>query len=121
MERTVLITNLLDVSIETGLGNVMTYTNALVLSDRGDQEFGPRYRACGYHNEAINPTFTLMLPSEDRARPGLIKIEGLWGRGTKGTRGAEKKPGSWRVFLAEHAPEVLPELPTGSDAKEGAA
>jgi hypothetical protein len=46
---------------------------------------------------------------EDRARPQLTKIEGLWGTGTKGTRGGEKKPGSWRAFLAEHAPEVLPE------------
>jgi hypothetical protein len=45
---------------------------------------------------------------EDRARHRLRKIEGLWGKGTKGMRGAEKKPGSWRVFLAEHAPEVLP-------------
>ena len=26
----------------------------------------------------------------------------------KGTRGGEKKPGSWRVFFAEHAPDVLP-------------
>jgi len=48
---------------------------------------------------------------EDRARPRLTKIQGLWGMGVKGTRGGEKKPGSWRVFLAEHAPEVLPELP----------
>jgi hypothetical protein len=46
---------------------------------------------------------------EDRARPRLTKIAGLWGMGVKGTRGGEKKPGSWRVFLAEHAPEVLPE------------
>ena len=45
---------------------------------------------------------------EDRARPRLRKILGLWGRGTKGMRGAEKKPGSWREFLAEHAPHVLP-------------
>lgn len=45
---------------------------------------------------------------EDAAQPKLIKISGLWGRGTKGTRGGEKRPGSWRVFLAEHAPEVLP-------------
>jgi len=49
---------------------------------------------------------------EDLARPGLIKIEGLWGKGVKGTRGGEKKPGSWRAFLAEHAPEVLPPLPS---------
>lgn len=48
---------------------------------------------------------------EDAARPRLIKISGLWGRGTKGTRGGVKRPGSWRVFLAEHAPEVLPPLP----------
>lgn len=48
---------------------------------------------------------------EDRARPKLRKIEGLWGKGVKGTRGGEKKPGSWRVYLAEHAPDVLPALP----------
>jgi hypothetical protein len=60
---------------------------------------------------------------EDRARPGLTKIEGLWGtgtKGTKGTRGGEKKPGSWRAFFAEHAPEVLPELPDPVETK-GAA
>jgi hypothetical protein len=45
---------------------------------------------------------------EDRARPRLTKISGLWGRGTKGTRGGEAKPGSWRDYLAMHAPEVLP-------------
>lgn len=45
---------------------------------------------------------------EDRARPNLKKISGLWGRGTKGMRGAEPKPGSWRDYLAVHAPEVLP-------------
>jgi hypothetical protein len=45
---------------------------------------------------------------EDKARPRLLKIEGLWGKGVKGTRGGEKRPGSWRVFFAEHAPEVLP-------------
>lgn len=64
MERTVLITNLLDVSIETGFGRVTTYTNALALSDRGPSEnSGPRYRATGFHNEAANPTFDLVLPS----------------------------------------------------------
>lgn len=52
---------------------------------------------------------------EDRARPGLRTIEGLWGHGTKGTRGGEAKPGSWRKFLAEHAPEVLPPLPDEKD------
>lgn len=46
---------------------------------------------------------------EDNARPNLRKISGLWGRGTKGMRGAEAKPGSWRDYLAVHAPEVLPE------------
>ena len=45
---------------------------------------------------------------EDGARPNLKKISGLWGRGTKGTRGGVAKPGSWRDFLAVHAPEVLP-------------
>lgn len=37
---------------------------------------------------------------EDRARPNLRKILGLWGRGTKGVRVA-RKPGSWRVFVEE--------------------
>ena len=50
---------------------------------------------------------------EDRARPGLIQISGLWGRGTKGTRGGEVRPGSWREFLATHAPHVLPENADG--------
>lgn len=45
---------------------------------------------------------------EDKARSKLVKISGLWGKGTKGTRGGEAKPGSWRDFLAVHAPEVLP-------------
>lgn len=45
---------------------------------------------------------------EDRARPNLRLITGLWGKGRKGTRGGEKRPGSWREYLAEHAPEVLP-------------
>lgn len=52
---------------------------------------------------------------EDRARPHLTKIQGLWGVGVKGIRGGEKKPGSWRVFLAEHAPEVLPDLPKAEE------
>ena len=66
MERTVLITNLLDVSIDTGFGKVCTHTNALVLSDRGaDDRTGARYRAHGFHNEAANPTFDLVLPSFD--------------------------------------------------------
>lgn len=52
---------------------------------------------------------------EDRARPHLREISGLWGRGTKGTRGGEKKPGSWREYLAEHAPEVLPENVLSND------
>ena len=38
---------------------------------------------------------------EDGARPRLREIAGLWGRGTKGMRGAERKPGSWRQFLEE--------------------
>jgi len=49
---------------------------------------------------------------EDVARPGLREIKGLWGRGTKGTRGGEARPGSWREFLSAHAPEVLPDLPS---------
>lgn len=45
---------------------------------------------------------------EDRARPRLIQISGLWGRGVKGTRGGRARPGSWREFLTDHAPHVLP-------------
>jgi len=66
MERIVLITNLLDVSIDTGFGSVRTPTNALVLSDRGPKDgTGARYRMHGFHNEAGNPTFDLTLPSFD--------------------------------------------------------
>ncbi len=36
---------------------------------------------------------------EAAAAPRLTKIEGLWRKGTKGTRGGEKKPGSMTVFL----------------------
>jgi hypothetical protein len=65
-ERGVLITNLNDVSIDTGFGKVRTHTNALVLSDRGPKDdTGARYRAHGFHNEAGNPTFDLTLPSFD--------------------------------------------------------
>jgi hypothetical protein len=64
MERTVLITNLLDVSIDTPFGRIGTRSNALVLEDRGSEEkTGPRYRAYGFRNEAGNSTFDLMLPS----------------------------------------------------------
>lgn len=39
---------------------------------------------------------------EDKARPKLTKIDGLWGKGIKGTRKPEsKRPGSWRQFLEE--------------------
>ena len=66
MERNVLITNLLDVSIDTSFGRVRTHTNALVLSDRGpDDKTGARYRAHGFRNECGNPTFDLTLPSFD--------------------------------------------------------
>lgn len=60
---------------------------------------------------------------EDNARPRLREISGLWGRGTKGTRGGEAKPGSWRDFLSVHAPEVLPPDPmVGPELEpEGAA
>jgi hypothetical protein len=68
MERIVLITNLLDVAIDTGFGKVLTHTNALVLSDRGpDDKTGAQYRAHGFRNEAGNPTFDLTLPSFDWA------------------------------------------------------
>lgn len=42
---------------------------------------------------------------EDGARPNLRKIQGLWGRGTKGVR-VPRKPGSWGEFLAEQGIEV---------------
>ena len=64
-ERIVLITNLSDVSIETSFGKICTHANALVLSDLGGESSGPRYRAHGFHNEAANPTFDLVLPSFD--------------------------------------------------------
>jgi len=66
LERVVLITNLLDVSIDTRSGKVRTHTNALVLSDLGaNDDSGARYRAHGFRNEAGNPTFDLTLPSFD--------------------------------------------------------
>lgn len=66
MERIALITNLLDVSIDTGFGKVQTHTNALVLSDRGaDDKTGARYRMHGFRNEAGNPTFDMTIPSFD--------------------------------------------------------
>ena len=68
MERIALITNLLDVSIDTGFGKVKTRTNALVLSDRGaDDQTGARYRMHGFRNEAGNPTFDMIIPSFDWA------------------------------------------------------
>lgn len=68
MQRTILITNLLDVVVETPAGNVLTPSNALALHDRGpDERTGPRYRAYGFRNEAGNPTFDLVLPSFDWA------------------------------------------------------
>jgi hypothetical protein len=87
MKRTVLITNLLGVGINTGSHTITTHTNALVLLDRGpDDGNGSRYRMYGYHNEAGNPTFDLMLPSfnwtiEPQAcrRSFTLLVEGLVG------------------------------------------
>lgn len=62
-ERLVLITNLIDVSIDTTFGMVRTRSNALVLLDRGSEESGPRYRIHGFHNEAANLLFDMFLPS----------------------------------------------------------
>lgn len=64
-ERLVLITNLLDASIATSFGKVRTHTNALVLTDQGTESSGPRYRVHGFHNEAGNLTFDMVLPSFD--------------------------------------------------------
>lgn len=63
-ERSALITNLMDVSVDTGSGRLRTHTNALVLSDRGpDEKTGARYRVHGFRNEAGNPTFDMVVPS----------------------------------------------------------
>jgi hypothetical protein len=63
MERTVLITNLMNVSIPTAAGKVQTHTNALALFDRGKDSGGPRYRMHGFQNEAGNMTFDMVIPS----------------------------------------------------------
>jgi hypothetical protein len=64
-ERYVLITNLLDVSIDAGFGKVRTHTNALVLTDQGAGSDGPRYRLHGFYNECGHLTFDMLLPSFD--------------------------------------------------------
>lgn len=65
-ERSVLITNLMDVSVDTGSVRLRTHTNALLLSDRGpDDGENTRYRAYGFRNEAGNPTFDMIVPSFD--------------------------------------------------------
>lgn len=64
-ERVVLITNLLDVVVDTDFGKLLVNANALVLFDRGDDESGPRYRVHGFRNEAANLLFDMVLPSFD--------------------------------------------------------
>jgi len=39
---------------------------------------------------------------EAAAKPKLTKIQGLWRNGCKGTRGAEKRPGSMTEFIQAH-------------------
>ena len=63
MERTALITNLMNVSIPTPAGKVQTHTNALVLFDRGPDRGPAPYRMYGFQNEAGNPTFDMVIPS----------------------------------------------------------
>ena len=38
---------------------------------------------------------------EDNAASNLTKIEGLWGTGTKGTRGGEQRPGKMGDFIQQ--------------------
>ena len=64
-EHIVLITNLMDVSIDAGFGTVRTHTNALVLTDRSAGSDGPRYRMHGFYNECGHLTFDMVLPSFD--------------------------------------------------------
>jgi hypothetical protein len=64
-EHVVLITNLLDVSVDTGFGKIRLRTNALALSDLGAKCDGPRYRLHGFHNETGNLVFDMVLPSFD--------------------------------------------------------
>ena len=64
-ERIVLITNLLDVSVDAGFGEVRMHTNALVLTDRITGSDGPRYRLHGFYNECGHLTFDMVLPSFD--------------------------------------------------------
>jgi len=45
---------------------------------------------------------------EARAKPRLVKIEGLWRKAVKGHRGAEKKPGSMTEFIRDEG--LLPEI-----------
>lgn len=65
MEHVVLITNLIDAFVDTPFGKVRMHANALVLFDRGPEGNGPRYRAHGFHNEATNLIFDMVLPSFD--------------------------------------------------------
>ncbi len=65
MENIVLITNVLDAFVDTSFGKVRMHTNVVVLSDRGPEGTGPRYRAHGFHNEAGNLIFDMVLPSFD--------------------------------------------------------
>lgn len=57
----------------------------------------------------------LAVAMEDRAKPGLKTVEGLWRRAIKGTRkAASKRPGDWRTYLEETG-EML-QLPQVTDA-----
>ncbi len=49
---------------------------------------------------------------ETAAAPNLVKIEGLWRNGTKGTRGGQARPGKMSTFIAT----VRAELAQGSQS-----
>lgn len=40
-----------------------------------------------------------IIAMEAAAKPNLVKIQGLWGNGTKGSRGARPRPGSMTEFI----------------------
>lgn len=63
MTRCVLITNLGDVTI----GDIRTYTHALLLTDNEGRDMGRngRFAARGFATEAGEPTFDMRLPSID--------------------------------------------------------
>ena len=51
----------------------------------------------------VHPSLaSLAVAMEDRAKPGLRTVEGLWRRAVKGTRDPlAKRPGDWRTYLEQ--------------------